>query len=55
MLINIKPNYIDLFMHAVIGVWIGFKYGIPEGLFCFSVVATLDQILWVIKNGEVIK
>lgn len=45
-MIKPKPNLFDLIIHAVVGVGIGYKYGWVEGLFCFSVVATLDQILW---------
>lgn len=54
MLVQIKPNILDVIMHFVVGIGIGIKYGIIEGIFAFAVVATLDQILWAVvsKKGE---
>ncbi len=42
----------DLIVHLLVTIGIWIKYGWAEGLFCGSIIITLDQILSVLRFKE---
>jgi len=48
--LDCKPNKLDILIHFLIGASVGYYHGWALGVFAFSVVSTLDQILWVMAG-----